>query len=411
MGALSHRSVVALVLLAEVSLLGCTAEPADGSDDGAGRPVGGGGARGVDGGAPGRGGAGLGGGGSAGGTGGAVTGGSGGGGPGGASSGGPAGDTLSARYPDDEGIASDGAVLFHDDFEAGWGRWDDPSQDTPYLHLEQDPELAYGGTGLLRSTVTTAQLAEDEYISSSTRVDLPERVERIYVRFYARFVGVAPNPHHWVRVAAGTESWSQSGLANTVPPGDEGFWFDFDANLDDVYNFYVYWYEMRSGRCNDGTAVPGCAGDQGTTYYYGNVFRPPDQAAFPRDEWLCIELLGSANTVGASDGELAFWIDGVPIGEYGPGYPVGTWLRDSFHTGGCDFSACTEPVPFEGFDFRSSADVRFKQLFLDAYYERGSSADRRAELEARGETVSDEQTILYDDVVVATERIGCKVPR
>jgi hypothetical protein len=29
-------------------------------------------------------------------------------------------------------------------------------------------------------------------------------------------------------------------------------------------------------------------------------------------------------------------------------------------------------------------------------------------LEGRGLTVSDEQTILYDDVVVATERIGCR---
>ena len=36
------------------------------------------------------------------------------------------------------------------------------------------------------------------------------------------------------------------------------------------------------------------------------------------------------------------------------------------------------------------------------------AADKRAELEGRGLTVSDEQTILYDDIVVATERIGCR---
>ena len=50
----------------------------------------------------------------------------------------------------------------------------------------------------------------------------------------------------------------------------------------------------------------------------------------------------------------------------------------------------------------------FKSIFLDAYYERDTSASKRAELESRGLTVSDEQTILYDDVVVATERIGCR---
>lgn len=321
------------------------------------------------------------------------------------------GDTLSASHPDDEGMASDAAVLFFDDFEAGWGRWAEPRADTAHLHLEQNAGLAHGGTRFLRSTVTFADLDADEYISSSTRADLPERVPELFLRFYARFVGLAPNPHHWVRVAAGTEAWASSGLANTVPPGDEGFWFDFDANVDDVFNLYVYWYQMRSGRCNDGTAAPGCEGDQGTTYYYGNVFRPPEQAPFARDEWLCIELRGKANAVGAADGELAFYVDERLIGEYRPGYPVGTWLRDSFHTGGCDWSACTDPVPFEGFDFRSSDAVRFKQIFLDAYYERGSSADKRADLEARGLSVSDEQTILYDDVVVATERIGCKVAR
>ncbi|WP_437874779.1 hypothetical protein [Sorangium sp. So ce513] len=319
----------------------------------------------------------------------------------------PAPGTLSARYPDDEGIGADPAVLFHDDFEAGWGRWDGPTADTRTLRIEADPAVAHGGRGYLRSTVTTADLAEAVYISSSTWVT-HERVDAIYWRFHVRFPELAPNPHHWVRMAAGTEGWDSSGLANTVPAGDQGFWFDFDTNTDDVFNFYVYWYKMRSGRCNDGSATPGCAGDQGTTYYYGNVFEPPEQAPFPRDRWFCVEMHARANTVGESDGALAFWIDGVPIGDYRPGHPVGTWLRAQFHTGGCEFSACTPPEPFGGFDFRSSEDVRFKSFMLDAYYERDSDVRRRTEMEERGLTVSDARTILYDDVVIATERIGCR---
>ncbi len=51
--------------------------------------------------------------------------------------------------------------------------------------------------------------------------------------------------------------------------------------------------------------------------------------------------------------------------------------------------------------------MQFKGIFLDAYYERGTTASRRAELEAKGLTVLSEQTIFYDDVVVATEPIGC----
>jgi hypothetical protein len=302
-------------------------------------------------------------------------------------------------------------VLFHDDFESGWGKWDAPQADTQYLHLETDAAVAHGGSGYLRSTVTEAHLEAQQYISSSTRHTFSQRVDALYLRFYAQFRDIAPNPHHWVRVAAGDENFEASGLANTVPPGDDGFWFDFDANDDDVFNFYVYWYLMRSGRCNDGSAVPGCEGDQGSTYHYGNVFRPPGQSAFPRDAWFCIEIKAETNHVGASDGSLAFWINDELVGDFRAGYPEGTWLRDQFYTGGCDFSACTEPVPFEGFDFRSSDTVRFKSIFLDAYYERDTTASRRAILEDRGLTVSSEQTILYDDVVAATERIGCRVAR
>jgi len=322
----------------------------------------------------------------------------------------PPGGSLSERYPGDVGMAADPSVLFFDDFESGWGRWDGPSADTRYLTVETGADMANGGERYLRSTVTTADLAENMYISASPRVTFESRVDEVWWRFHARFPELAPNPHHWIRMAAGNPSWDSSGLANTVPGGDEGFWFDFDANIEDQFNFYVYWYGMRSGRCNDGSATPGCAGDQGTTYYYGNVFRPPDQPGFPRDRWFCVEIHARANTVGSSDGALGFWIDDALVGDYRPGNPDGTWLRETFHAGGCEFSACTAPAPFEGFDFRSSGDVGFKAIYLDAYYERDSSARRRTRMEEMGLTVSDNQTILYDDVVVATERIGCRRP-
>lgn len=318
-----------------------------------------------------------------------------------------AGDTLSARHPGDVGLADDPAVLFFDDFESGWGKWDAPTADTEYLHWEEGA-LAHAGLHYLRSTVTTAQLEANQYISASPRFEFPERVARMFWRLHVRFPVVAPNPHHWIRVAAGNEQYGSSGLANTVPPGDQGFWFDLDADLDDVFDFYVYWHEMRSGRCNDGSTTPGCAGDQGSDYHYGNTFRPLEQQGFARDAWFCVEIEAQVNAVGQSDGHLALWVNDALVGEYGPGYPDGTWLRDSFHQGGCEFSACTEAAPFEGFEFRTDEAVRFKGIFLDAYYERDTSADKRAALEERGLTVSDEQTILYDDIVVATERIGCR---
>lgn len=317
------------------------------------------------------------------------------------------GSTLSERYPGDENIASDPSVIFHDDFESGWGQWNAPNSDTRYLTMESG-DVANAGDGYLRSTVTFADLEENQYISAAPRYSFERRVDTVYWRFHVRFPNVAPNPHHWVRVSAGDESWESSGLANTVPPGERGFWFDFDINNDDVFNFYAYWHEMRSGNCNDGTTTPGCAGDQGHSNHYGNQFQPRGQSAYPRDEWVCIEMAAHANTPGTSDGWLAFFVDDVETGRFAPGQPEGTWLRSTFHEGGCDFSACESPSPFEGFDFRTSDDVGFKAIILDAYYQRDTAMRKREQLEERGLEVSSEQTILYDDVVVATERIGCR---
>jgi hypothetical protein len=306
----------------------------------------------------------------------------------------PAGWIVAGR-PGDQGIDEDARVLFHTDFESGLTGWTRYSKNTEQIAVLTEAALANSGSGYLRAQVTRTQLAADQYISANVQLDLPRRVPELYWRFHARFVGASATPHHWVRVAAGTPDFQSDGLANTVPPGDKGFWFDLDARRDGLFNFYVYWYRMRSGRCNDGSATPGCAGDQGTTYYYGNNFSPAGQTPFPRDTWFCLEMRAKANTVGTSDGELALWRDDVLVGEYKPGTPRGRWLRDNFYTWGQYYE---DVQAFEGFDFRSSADVLFKRVTLDAYYERGTLPAEAPEA----------QVILYDDVVVATSRIGCR---
>jgi hypothetical protein len=156
---------------------------------------------------------------------------------------------------------------------------------------------------------------------------------------------------------------------------------------------------MRSGRCNDGSATAGCEGDQGNTYYYGNNFTPAEQTPFERDAWFCLEVMVKANTVGESDGELALWKDDALVGEYEPGSPRGRWLRDNFFTFGQYYR---DEQAFEGFDFRSSEDVLLKRFTLDAYYQEDTLDDYAMEL-----PTPEAQVILYDDVVIAEERVGC----
>jgi hypothetical protein len=315
---------------------------------------------------------------------------------------------LSQQFPGDVGISSSPDVLLHDDFETGWGRWNSPANDTKYLSIKENAGVAHSGNRYLDSTVTFDHLDENQYISASPKFTFANRENEVFLRFYVKFPQMAPPPHHWIRFSAGDENYFSSGLANTVPDSDEGFWFDFDLNINYENKFYVYWHEMRSGRCNDGSATPGCEGDQGTTYYYGNNFKPLNQTSYEMDQWYCIEISAKTNQVGSYDGELRYWVNDNLIGEFGQGFPEGTWLRDTFYVDGCSYSSCDSPSPFEGFNFRTSTDVRFKQLFLDAYYQKNTSENKRNSLINMGYTVSDNQTILYDDVVLATSRIGCK---
>jgi hypothetical protein len=311
---------------------------------------------------------------------------------------------LAAKYPSDEGIENDPAVLFHSDFENDLAGWSSYTKDPARIAVKSDAGSAHGGKKYLQATVTKTMLKgpDGPYAAAAAHYQFSKPTDIVYWRFYARFVGPSAPPHHWVRVGAGIPSYNLDGLANTVPAGDKGFWFDFDAKDSGIFSFYAYWYKMRSGRCNDGTAVPGCAGDQGTTYYYGNNFSPANQVPFARDQWLCLEMMAKANTVGESDGELAYWKEDKLVGEYKTGTPRGRWLRDNFFTWGQYFK---DEQDFEGFDWRSSSDVKFKRVVLDAYYELGSLTQREKDL---GVTFPEAQQIEYDDVVVATERIGCR---
>ena len=350
----------------------------------------------ASGGAGGAGGAGGGAGGAGGGAGGA---GGGAGGAGGGAGGAGGGVGIAADYPSDEGIGEDPRVIFHSDFEQGLTGWSRHSDNPDRLDVIDDGALSHAGQRHLRAQVTRADLAQDQYVSAQAQIDFSRRVPQAFIRFYARFVGQTATPHHWVRFAAGTSSFQTDGLANTKPEGDDGFWLDLDARRDQRFNFYVYWYQMRSGRCNDGSAIAGCAGDQGTTYYYGNNFTPADQTPFERDAWFCLEVMVKANEVGQSDGALALWKDDELVGEYEPGTPRGRWLRDNFYTWGEYYE---DEQAFEGFDFRSSEDVLLKRFTLDAYYQEDTLNDYAMEL-----PIPEAQIILYDDVVIAEQRIGC----
>ena len=317
-------------------------------------------------------------------------------------------DTISDDYPNDIGIGLHPDVLLHENFQQGWEQWDSPRSDTRHLNIVQHSEHAGGGRNYLRSSVSLDDLLDRDTISATSRHTLKRPVDELFWRFYVRFEGDAPTPHHWVRFAASQGEFDMRGKANTLPAGDAAFWGAVDIGLGDRPYFYLYWHAMRSGRCNDGTAEPGCEGDQGETYYYGNKLRSETGERLERDRWHCIEIHAKANRPGESDGELALYVDDRLQMHYRTGSPEGTWLRDSFHIGGCDYESCGDVAAFEGLELRTHPRVQFRQLFLSAYNQKNTFTRRLERLRSVDPGVSEHQRIHYADIVAATSRVGCR---
>ena len=105
-------------------------------------------------------------------------------------------------------------------------------------------------------------------------------------------------------------------------------------------------------------------------------------------------------------GRLANWRDPYLARHWHYNQPTDLFLRHPFEHGDRVGSGKTgrshhiDEQAFEGFDFRSDANVQLKRVTLDAYYQ----------VDTLPASAPAAQVILYDDVVVATSRIGCRVP-
>lgn len=297
---------------------------------------------------------------------------------------------LAAAHPGDVGIASDPAVLFASGFEDGFAGWTRANRKV--CAIEEDAPRAHAGKKCLRLTATRGLDTGGE-----TALRLERGVDRLFLRFYCRFDADACWPHHFVKLRALAPGFD--GPAGVAPPGDKGFWTGIEP-LRGAWRFYTYWHAMR-GWNNPGGEVP--VNDDGTPNtgkndFYGNTFQPAAQPEIPRAQWICVEAMVKANTPGRSDGEMAFWIDGREMGRFGPGTPPGKWVRNTFVTTG---KAGEKLAPFEGFDFRTSAELKLNEIGLLWYVSEEYAAKGQAE----------RNVVWFDDVVVATEYIGPMVTK
>ncbi len=263
----------------------------------------------------------------------------------------PEGPGLAAKYPGDEGIENDPAVLFVDDFETGtpaeigarWGQ----------IYKEENIDL----TGEIHADSPgekSLRITDNGHLFTHTR-----GVDTLFARFYVRFHEKTGYIHHFVHIVADRTPtpWPKGGAGET-PPGDAKFstgieptgrWGKYPP--PGVWNFYTYWHEMETK--------------------WGSVYNGKQEPIEP-GRWYCVEVMLKANSSPEkSDGEQAFWVDGQLYGR------------------------------FTGFNWRTTDKLKINSFWL-LYY----NTDQPARHNKDPHPESRVMQVWFDDIICATKYIG-----
>jgi hypothetical protein len=240
----------------------------------------------------------------------------------------PQGNTgIAAQYPGDSGISKDSAVIFADDFE-GYSnasglpaRWNGGVYHNVRIATESG-NVYYGSKSVeFRCPQQSAEL------SNTIARDLAPRdeLETLFLRYYTKFdpsFDVAGSSHNGGGMSA---HYFINGQATPGVPanGYNKFLAEFESwrgtaadTSPGLLNVYIYHPEQRSqwgdhffpnGEVMPNTSVPG---------NFGSQFVPRKQIICKLGRWYCCELMVKANTVGARDGRIACWLDGVLVADF-----------------------------------------------------------------------------------------------
>ncbi|HZI72463.1 MAG TPA: hypothetical protein VFD73_00260 [Gemmatimonadales bacterium] len=305
------------------------------------------------------------------------------------------GGFLADRYPCDQGIGNDPQVVWHEDFEAGsvpavTARYNE-YQNTSGMALVADKPSASCGAASMRLTSGGSVSATDLY-KKPLKPD-GSGYDELFVRWYVKYQAGAPWHHSgvWFGGYNPPTDWPNP-QAGTRPVGDDRVSIAMEpiwgvGSPNPRFDFYDYWMTMHT--CSS------CAGA-----YWGNALVSRNAFTADDDQWACVEVHAMLNTdvASAAGAELEVWKNDVLVqhfpetGGAGAG-AIGDWVQDHYCPAGADGAQCnyspTAPGPL-GLQFRSSAALQLNHLWLQNYITDTSTG-----------------SVWFDDVVVATTRIGC----
>jgi hypothetical protein len=271
---------------------------------------------------------------------------------------------LAWDFPADSGIDKHPAVIFTENFESGaMKKWDNVRGSV--VITNQAPHSG-------RHCVEMRMIRGQNEGGDAKKWFTPGQ-DRVHVRLYVKFSEDYQYSHHFVGVRANhpTNRWSAFGIAGKKPDGTYYTtamepWFAWGRNPPPgEVSFYSYYLDMEI--------------DRKMNKYWGNSFFPPgpgkgkaagpDRVVPPLNEWHCWEFMIEANSApDRADGKQAMWVDGKLVAE------------------------------FSGIRWRDNLDLKVNCLWLQHYGYDGSDPTRQF--------WKDQQTVWFDDVVVATEYVG-----
>jgi hypothetical protein len=141
--------------------------------------------------------------------------------------------------------------------------------------------------------------------------------------------------------------------------------------------------------------MPDPISDDGTAYY-GNAFVHRNDFTVDSGSWVCLEVHARLNVAGSSaaGAVLEVWKNDALVQRFDDQGPLGYWIRDKFCPDGADGAECTDyPAPAtQVLDLQQRTTTTLR---LNAFWPQNYITDA-----AMG-------TLSFDQMVVATARVGC----
>ena len=284
----------------------------------------------------------------------------------------PAG--LAAQYPGDVGIENDPAAVLVENFEEAstasvFTRWTD-ILNGGWMSLDNDVPPGSPGSRSLTIPWVGGGVVNGGHLYKQLAQGIDDT---LYVRYYIKYPASGQYSHNgiWIGGYNTPQLWPNP-QAGSRPAGNDRFSAAAEQwHTTNRFEHYDYWMGMHVS--SDGN-------------YWGNGLLNDPQVTGRSDDWMCVEQMVKLNSpVSASNGEHAIWIDGVKVSHLGLGFPTGTWAGSNFNPG--------PGAPFEGFRWRSDANLKINYLWLQNYSPYDPAGFSAA--------------MKFDHVVAATSYIGC----